>query len=225
MGKDKRHMDETTEVPKKTKPSLLRSKWFLIASGTLAVAAIVAVTFMVNQDPDEKFISRLVSAGLADTYSSEKEAITSAKDFCWDLKSGSPNQGQQPEEIAVQVYCPEYSKEFRLLKLVKVRGSLTVTEEGDMKITRYGSACSAQDGFQYLASWSNVVVLDKAGETLASTDLETGVLEDGKCKFNFTFELLQGASQYRIRIGYMMPSEITEESFSDGVLDLWWNAD
>jgi hypothetical protein len=212
---------------KDRKKTNFKSKMLIPAAcATAVVIATVLGINLLKPDPDEEFISKLVASGLADSFASESSAITEANDFCWSLKSGSPVQGEKAQEIAVEIYCPEYKEDFRLLKPFSVSGSIDIQSDGSLvSIQKYGEFGEGYIGLQWFSRYTEVKVTDSDGETLAETTLKRGDWLSPNCTFQFSFTVMEGESSYNLQFANLRSIKFTEEQAKDGPLSLRWGSE
>ena len=101
--------------------------WF--ASVGVALAGAFALAIAINAPSQESvYLKNITDAGLAADFATEEEAVSWGRNVCWKIKSGEPNKGQQAESFAVEAFCPEFAKDFKLLKKFSVLGKVTANE-------------------------------------------------------------------------------------------------
>jgi hypothetical protein len=227
MGKVQTLEAQELNSGEERKQTGLKSKILIAATvGAAVIIATVTGLTLLKPNPDEDFIAKLVASGLADSFASESSAITEANDFCWSLKSGSPVQGEAAQEIAVQIYCPEYKDDFRLLKPFSVSGSISIESDGlIVSIQKYGKFCEGYIGVQWFSRYTDVKVTDSDGTILAETTLKRGDWLSPNCTFQFSFTVMEGEASYNLQFANLKSTEFTEEQLKDGPLALRWGSE
>jgi hypothetical protein len=156
--------------------------------------------FVVIPTPEEQqrnLTTALREAGLGGTFPSDAAAVASAKSVCRKLDRGGSQQGPQVAEIAVSVYCPDYTSGFKTLRPIHVRGSFELTDTdvyySNIDFSAFG--CEGTGGYSDIGPGTEVVVKDNAGKVLTTTTLGSG---SGSrygftCRFHFAFTVMDGA--------------------------------
>ena len=186
----------------------------------LAVSAFCAEflpgfkTLPTAAEQKAKLLKALRAAGVGGLFSSDENAVAESKRVCSSLASGSKQQGPLQAKIAVDVYCPNYSNGFRLLKLIKVVGTFEIYEYDPYgwfpKINNLGSWCWGYSGFSDVDEGLTVTVKNSAGTTIAESSLGRGYGGDTHCTFKYKFSVLEGEDHYYVSIGKRGTMKYTE---------------
>jgi hypothetical protein len=189
--------------------------------------------YKVIPTPEEQqvlLVSKLRSAGLGGSFSSEIDAVNQAHAVCTELDNGGKQQGPLSSFLAVQIYCDKYENGFRTLKEVKVKATFTITED-DPYYSWYPSiyktskgTCSGENGYNDIDSSTRVTVTNDDGDVLARTELGDGRGSVYKCVFTYRFTVLEGEKGYNVEVGKRGSLRFTEAQLKiPGELDsgLW----
>jgi hypothetical protein len=219
-------MTETDDESTPSKAQNLSPRKLAIAGVVLAfVATLVAVISFSSPNSDKEYLSKLVSAEVANIYESEAMAIKAAKDFCWFLKAGGLKEGQKAEEIAVEVYCPEHLSQFRLLRPFFVSGKITIqSDPPDVTVQKYGQFCEGYVLTHWFSRYTELTVRSFLNEIIAETTLRRGNWNPNLkgCSFPFTFKVMEGEVSYKLKFSHLQELEVTEAKLKEGPLDLIW---
>jgi len=137
-------------------------------------------------------------------FSSDPTAIAHAKQVCASLKSGGKQQGQPADEVAVGVYCPQFSNGFHVLETVSVEGSISFTDSSiySSSISSYGGTCEGDGGYSDMSPGTGVTVKNGKGEIVATTELKSGTGSSYSCKMPFAFTVTEGEDTYVVSISH-----------------------
>jgi Protein of unknown function (DUF732) len=200
------------ELPPRSRLSI-RSTWL----GTGAGAAVIVMLALVfwglhlpdrrqSASPDANYLSALQTAGLADQFNSDANAVAHGKQVCRQLSDGGPQQGQAADKIAVDVFCPQFSEGFHILETATVAGTFVLTESEPgaqiSSIASDGTSCEGTDGYSDIGRDTQVVVRNGKGEILATTSLGEGRGDNVACTFSFGFPVTEGQDRYVVSVSH-----------------------
>ena len=200
------------DLPARSRLSI-RSTWL----GTGAAAAVIVMLALVlwglhlpdhrqSASPDATYVSALQTAGLADQFNSDANAVAHGKQVCRQLADGGAQQGQAADKIAVDIFCPEFSKGFHVLETATVSGTFVLAESNsDAEISSIesdGTSCKGTDGYADIDRGTQVVVRNGKGEILTTTSLGEGRGDDATCTFSFSFPITEGQDRYVVSVSH-----------------------
>ncbi|GAY19233.1 DUF732 domain-containing protein [Mycobacterium sp. shizuoka-1] len=189
---------------------------FSIRSTWLATGVTTAVLVMVGAviggllwarhrpapSPDVEYVQALETAGLMSQFNSEANAVAHGHDVCTRLEHGGPQQGVLGDKIAVDTFCPQFNKGFRLLESADISGVFVLTDSlGTGAIEADGQTCHGIDGYADVGRSTPVTVKNGTGEILTSTALGPGTGNNATCTFSFTFRITEGQDRYVVSVG------------------------
>ncbi|MDF3341493.1 DUF732 domain-containing protein [Mycolicibacterium septicum] len=187
----------------------IRSTWL----GTTAAAVIIVMTAAVvwvllvagrrpPPPPEAGYLAALRDAGLSDQFNSDANAVAHGRQVCRQLEDGEPQQGLLADKIAVDTFCPHFSKGFRVLEKATVNGTFVLSDNaGAEGIASDGSTCQGANGYSDVNSGTLVTVKNGKGAVLASTTLGPGKSGESNCTFSFTVSLTEGEDRYVLSVG------------------------
>ena len=110
------------DLPSSSRTSI-RSAWL----GTGAAAAVIVMLALVagrsfcratsRRRPILGHPSALKDSGLARQFNSDANALAHGRQVCKQLDDGGPQQGLAADKVAVDAFCPRFSKGFHIPKL------------------------------------------------------------------------------------------------------------
>ncbi|MGV0736115.1 DUF732 domain-containing protein [Mycobacterium syngnathidarum] len=191
------------------KTSGVRSTWL----GTTAAAAIIVMTAAVvwvllvagrrpPPPPEPGYLAALRDAGLSDQFNSEANAVAHARRVCRQLEDGGAQQGLPADKIAVDMFCPNFSKGFRVLEKTTVTGTFALSDNAGLEgIMSDGTTCQGANGYSDVNPGTIVIVKNGRGDVLATTTLGTGKGSAASCVFTFSVPLTEGEDRYVLSVG------------------------
>lgn len=187
------------------------------------LAAFVVIP--TEQERAEAYYADLDSEQLTPTFASQSEAVQAAKKFCNGLESGEPAAGMKVDKIAVKHYCDSYSDGFKVLEQRTVTGTFTIWDFSFSRyyqsISSFGSSCTGDGGYSDIGSSTAVIVTSGTGEVLARTTLGSGSGSSARCKFTFSFDVIEGEDTYIVSVGRRGDSQYTwSELIQDDAIQL-----
>jgi Protein of unknown function (DUF732) len=148
----------------------------------------------------------LQDAGLAGQFKSDANAIAHGKQVCRQLDDGGPQQGLAADKIAVDAFCPRFSKGFRVLETATVTGTFVLTGTGSnaeiSSIASDGTSCHGVNGYSDIDRDTQVIVRNGTGEILDATPLGEGHGDDLTCTFSFSFPVTEGQDRYVVSVSH-----------------------
>ena len=162
--------------------------------------------FTVIPTPEEQqatLLKRLRESGLGGVSASDATAVATAKAVCGRLDAGGEPKGVKADAIAVDVYCPDYASGFRTLEEIVVKGFFAIYNSGYYfpTVGKYSDgSCYGRNGYSDIDEGTRVIVKNQAGKILTETQLEAGIGSYSKCRFPFTFTVLEGESKYLVTV-------------------------
>jgi hypothetical protein len=189
--------------------SSIRSTWLATGVTTaviVMVGAVVAALLWSHHrpapSPDIGYVQALETAGLMNQFTSEANAVAHGHDVCTQLEHGGPQQGLLADKIAVDTFCPQFNKGFRILESAKISGVFVLTDSmGTGAIVTDGGSCHGTDGYADIGTSTPVTVKNGKGEILTTTSLGQGTVNGANCTFSFTFSITEGEDRYVVSIG------------------------
>ncbi len=188
-----------------------KRRWLVvtIVGVVLIVAGVVGVTLGMRlghiKTPDEKYLDALRDSGLAGQFASDANAIAHAKQTCRTLNEGGPQQGLPVDKVAVDAYCPQFSRGFHILEKATIKGTFTLVVDSPNPylpaITTNGSTCSGSDGYGDVQPGTQVFVKNSKGDVLTTTELQQGTGNRFRCTFPFSFDITEGEDHYIVSVG------------------------
>ena len=199
------------DLPSSSRTSI-RSAWL----GTGAAAAVIVMLALVawalllprheSASPDTGYLSALKDSGLARQFNSDANALAHGRQVCKQLDDGGPQQGLAADKVAVDAFCPQFSKGFHILETVTVSGTFVLTDtksNADISsIASDGTSCEGTDGYSDIGRDTQVTVKNGKGEILATTSLGEGRGGDVTCTFSFSFPVTEGQDRYVVSVGH-----------------------
>jgi hypothetical protein len=187
-----------------------KRRWLLvtIVGVVLLVAGVGGVILgglLARKSPDEKYLAALRESGLAGQFASDANAIAHAKETCRTLTGGGPQQGIPVDKVAVDAYCPQFSKGFHILEKATITGTFTLIANSpnpySPAITTNGSTCSGSDGYSDIQPGAQVFVKNGKGDMLTTTQLGQGSGNRFRCTLPFSFDITEGEDHYIVSVG------------------------
>ena len=169
---------------------------------------------LTNKQKQALLVKQLRAAGLAGKYSSEIEAVTNAQAVCRTLREGGVQQGPLESQIAMKLYCPEFTNGYRLLKPIVVKAKFVIRESYPdswyPSIWVHGGQCEGNYGYNDIGPSTSVKITGDKGQVLAKTTLGKGKGTWSKCTFTYTLTVLEGEKTYNLEIGKRGTLQFTE---------------
>jgi Protein of unknown function (DUF732) len=198
------------DLPSRSRMSI---RWSWLGTGVgAAIIVMVALVFWAlrvpdhrqSESPDAIYLSTLQDAGLAGQFNFDANAIAHGKHVCRQLDDGGPQQGLAADKIAVDAFCPRFSKGFHIFETVTVTGTFVLTEGGSnaeiSSIASDGTSCHGVDGYSDIDPNTQVIVRNGTGEILHTTPLGEGHGDDLTCTFSFGFPVTEGQDRYVVSV-------------------------
>lgn len=187
----------------------VRSTWLATGATTAIIVMVAAVEWVLwtgshrpPPAPEAGYLEALKGADLINQFSSEANAIAHGRSVCRHLEDGGPQQGLPADKIAVDAFCPEFNKGFRILESTTVPGVFVLTDSlGTEAITADGGTCSGANGYADVGASTAVTVKNGTGDILATTALGPGKGDTATCTFSFSFTLTEGQDRYVVSVG------------------------
>ena len=108
------------------------------------------------------------------------------------------------DKIAVDAFCPRFSKGFHIFETVTVTGTFVLTEGGSnaeiSSIASDGTSCHGVDGYSDIDPNTQVIVRNGTGEILHTTPLGEGHGDDLTCTFSFGVPVTEGQDRYVVSV-------------------------
>jgi len=165
------------------------------------------------EEQEEELLTRLREGGFGGLYASDTEAVSKAKLKCTALENGEALKGPEYEFIAVDVYCNDFVKGFRVLKEITVKATfyLVGSRYGWFpSIGGSGNVCYGRGGYSDIDSGTTWTITNPDGDILAEGDLGEGKGRGSTCKFSYTFTVLEGEKKYNVAVGRRGAVKFTE---------------
>jgi Protein of unknown function (DUF732) len=152
--------------------------------------------------PEIEYVQALETAGLMKQFNSDANAVAHGHDVCRQLEGGGPQQGLLADKIAVDAFCPQFNKGFRILESATISGVFVLTDSLGMgAIVTDGASCNGTDGYADVGRSTPVTVKNGRGEILTTTSLGPGTGDRTNCTFSFTFPITEGQDRYVVSVG------------------------
>lgn len=191
-------------------PPRPKSGGIWIAVGAIAVLMLAGTgvgAFLLVRDresADDRYLAALDERGVADQFSSDANAIAAGKRFCRTLEEGGKPQGMPADQVAVDIYCPQFAEGFHVLEIATITGTFTLIDDDpnlyNPAIATAGSSCSGSSGYSDIDAGTQVEVKNGAGDILVTTQLGDGSGTSYQCTFPFSFEITEGEDRYVISV-------------------------
>ncbi|QEN16824.1 DUF732 domain-containing protein [Mycolicibacterium sp. ELW1] len=166
------------------------------------VAGLLWARHRPSPPPEVDYVQALQTAGLFDQFNSEANAVAHGHEVCSQLEHGGQQQGLLADKIAVDVFCPQFNKGFRILESAKISGVFVLTDSlGTGAIVVDGGACHGTGGYADVGRTTPVTVKNSKGDILTTTSLGAGTGDSANCTFSFTFSIDEGQDRYVVSIG------------------------
>ncbi len=202
-----RLLPDYVALPARSRTSI-RSTWLATGAATVVIVLLGAVLWGVllhrhrQPSPDAEYLAALRNAGLGGEFTSDATALAHGRQVCRQLDEGGPQQGVAADKIAVDVFCRQFAKGFRILETATVQGTFVLTDsEESGSITADQSACAGAGGYSDIGSHTEVSVTNGKREILATTALGQGHGDSATCSFTFSFPVTEGQDRYVVAVG------------------------
>ena len=199
------------DLPSSSRTSI-RSAWLGTGAATAVIVMLALVAWALllprheSASPDAGYLSALKDSGLAGQFNSDANALAHGRQVCKQLDDGGPQQGLAADKVAVDAFCPQFSKGFHILETVTVSGTFVLTDtksNADISsIASDGTSCEGTDGYSDMGRDTQVTVKNGKGEILATTSLGEGRGGDVTCTFSFSFPVTEGQDRYVVSVGH-----------------------
>ncbi|MBB5167616.1 DUF732 domain-containing protein [Mycobacterium sp. AZCC_0083] len=192
-------------------PQSIRSTWLGTTAMTAIVGLITAAVWCIQHplrpppaSPETAYLSDLRDSNLAGAFTSDAEALAHGRQVCRQLSDGGPQQGTKADKIAMGVFCPQFSTDFRVLETASVSGTFVLTDSmasmGVSSIASDGTRCEGIKGFSDIGRDTQLTVKNGTGEVLATTALGEGRGNPATCTFAFSLSITGGQDRYVISV-------------------------
>ncbi|WP_286137357.1 DUF732 domain-containing protein [Mycobacterium sp. IS-3022] len=189
--------------------SSIRLSWPATGATTVIIVLAAVVVWGLLRgggsnppSPETGYLSALKDAGLANEFNSDAGAIARGKQVCRQLEEGGPEQGLPADKFAVEAFCPQFAKGFRILESATAPGTFVLTDSSGMGgIIADGTACEGANGYSDVGHETQVTVKNGKNEILATTTLGQGKGDSATCTFSFSFPVTEGQDRYVVSIG------------------------
>jgi hypothetical protein len=194
----------------------VRSAWLGTGAATAVIVIVAAVVWGLllpsrhkSESPDVGYLAAIKDAGLDAQFNSDANAVAHGKQTCRQLDDGGPQQGQAADKIAVDAFCPQFSKGFHVLETTTTSVTFVLIDtKSDVDTSSIatngtnGTACEGIDGYSDIGRDTQVTVKNGKGEILTTTSLGEGRTGVGTCTFSFTFGVGEGQDRYVLSVGH-----------------------
>jgi hypothetical protein len=204
------------DLPSRSRMSI---RWSWLGTGVgAAIIVMVALVFWAlrvpdhrqSESPDAIYFSTLQDAGLAGQFNSDANAIAHGKHVCRQLDDGGPQQGLAADKIAVDAFCPRFSKGFHIFETVTVTGTFVLTEGGSTaeisSIASDGTSCHGVDGYSDIDPNLKSSCATAQAKSCTPPRLGRGHGDDLTCTFSFGFPVT------RVKIATSSPCAVAVTS-------------
>ena len=168
---------------------------------------------LTPEEQEEELLTRLREGGFGGLYASDTEAVSKAKLKCTAIENGEALKGPEYEFIAVDVYCKDFVKGFRVLDEIEVKAAFYIVGSRYgwfPSIGGSGNSCYGRGGYSDIDSGTTWTVTNPDGDVLAEGDLGPGKGKGSRCKFTYTFTVLEGEKKYHVSVGRRGTLKYTE---------------
>ena len=148
------------------------------------------------------YVERLQQNNLLDDFAAPRQAINLAYEKCNAIDEGEEPKGNLAEQIGVEIFCPEYTDSFRILRVINVEGQFKLNSSyssySGYSIGGPDSNCYGTGGYSDIKRSMNIVLKNSKGVTLYSA-VVTKVSRElrSQCVFYFTFyDVVEGEDVY-----------------------------
>jgi len=189
-----------------------RSTWMGTGVGATILVLLALVTWAllrhgpIPEPPEAHYLAALKDAGLAEQFNSDANAVAHGRQVCRQLDDGEPQQGLPADQLAVDAFCPQFSKGFHVLETATVSGTFVLNDSGSDEYSRSigsdGTSCEGTDGYSNVGSGTQVIVRNGKNEILTTTTLGQGKGDRSTCTFAFTFPVTEGQERYVVSVGH-----------------------
>lgn len=189
--------------------SSIRGTWLGTGAATVIIVMVAAVSWVLLSHrhesaapPEQGYLSALSDAGLTDTFNSDANAVAHGRLVCRQLQDGGVQQGLPADKIAVDAFCPDFVKGFRILESATVSGTFVLVDSAGLDgIASDGASCAGSGGYADIGPDTAVTVKNGKGEILTTTSLGRGKSGTANCTFSFTFPVTEGQDRYVVSVG------------------------
>lgn len=221
---DAAHSDTPSPVPQVEPSPPRRRRRKLLVIGTVlslvgAGAGVAVLTTQGGPNTEDQYIAALAEANLSDEFPTDRAAVIAAEGFCEEFDRTGDPKGTDAARLAVAHYCPEFEKDFRLLRTKRMTGGFAISDY-DAYWLSAGDPCEGEGGYSDVNSSTAVVITNLAGDKLARTSLGPGRVVSYACKFSFYFRITEGEEQYIVSVGDRGEASYTYDEVSKGRVQL-----
>jgi hypothetical protein len=200
-------LPDYVELP--TARTSIRSTWLATGVTSAIIVAVAAVVWVLLQGgdrsepaPEVGYLSALKDAALMTQFNSDANAVAHGRLVCRQLEDGGPQQGLQADKFAVDAFCQQFAKGFRILETATVSGTFVLIDSAGVDaIESDGPSCEGASGYSDVGRDTPVTVKNGKGEILANTSLGQGKGSTANCTFTFSFPLTEGQDRYVVSVG------------------------
>jgi hypothetical protein len=198
------------DVPSPSRTSI-RSTWLATGAATVVLVMLAAIVWGVllprynPRSADTDYLAALKDSGLANGFNSDANAVAHGRQVCKQLDDGGPQQGVAADKLAVDAFCPTFSKGFHVLETATASGTFVLIETSKIYISSIasdGTTCQGTRGYSDIGSGTQVIVKNGKGEILATAPLGEGHGDEVKCSFSFSFPITEGQDRYVVSVGH-----------------------
>ena len=151
---------------------------------------------------EDLYVERLQQNNLLDDFAAPRQAINLAYEKCNAIDEGEEPKGNLAEQIGVEIFCPEYTDSFRILRVINVDGQFELNSSyssySGYSIGGSDSNCYGTGGYSDIKRSMNIVLKNSKGVTLYRA-VVTKVSRElrSQCVFYFTFyDVVEGEDVY-----------------------------
>jgi hypothetical protein len=208
------------QVDDRRRPARL---WLFAIPAVLLLAVVAVVGFLVlggSQSKDDKYLSALRDAGRRTEFPTDRAAVIQAQAACERFERTGDPKGGPAAKIAVDIYCPQWADDFKLLRTITVQGTFTVDDFDEYYSLDDGDSCEGEGGYGDMNSSTTVLVTNGDGDVLTRGQLGPGEVSTSTCEFAIEFEVTEGEKQYVVAVGDRGESTYTFEELKNGGVSL-----
>lgn len=190
-------------VSEPTSPTRKRRKTPFVILGALLVIAITGAGgwWFTRPSTEARYIEALDQADARSEFPTDRAAVLHAESVCEAFDASGDPKGGVAESAAVEFYCPQWEKGFRVLETVTVTGTFDVSDVDEYYSARDGAACEGEGGYGDINANTQVILTDGAGDVITRTELGPGEIQDYSCHYEYSFEVTEGEDLYVVAVG------------------------
>jgi hypothetical protein len=191
----------------------VRSTWLSTGAAAIVIVMLALVFWALrvthhpqSPPPEAVYLSLLHDAGLAGQFNSDANAIAHGQHVCRALDDGEPQQGPPADKIAVDAFCPHFTKGFHIYETAAVTGTFVLTGTAPdallSSISSDGESCRGVNGYSDINRDTQVVVRNGRGDILVTAALGDGHGDHQACTFSFHFDITEGQDRYVVSVSH-----------------------